>query len=290
MMNTKLTKVAILGSGNIGSDILVKIKNSPFLQCSNFIGRRKNSPGIKFAKQLGVKTSVNGIQEIIDNPDSCAIVFDATSALDHALHKEILRKLNKIVVNLTPADSECYFIPAISDEMTYLHNDFSLITCGGQASVPIAWAISQIHPEVEYIEAVTNIASKSAGPATRINIDEYLETTENAIKKFTGCKCSKVILTLNPAIPCVNMQTTVMALIKNPKVDEIKKKVNIVADNVKKYVPGYNIVVEPVYENNRLITTVQVRGSGDYLPEYAGNLDIITCAAVKCAELIAGKL
>ena len=160
----------------------------------------------------------------------------------------------------------------------------NLITCGGQATIPIAYALSKVHPEMKYIEIVASIASKSAGAGTRNNIDEFTQTTKDALAEFTGIKNTKAIMTLNPAEPPIIMRNTVYAIIDNPDINRIHKEVMEIVKEIQKYVPGYKIIVEPVFENGRVTTTVEVEGMGDYLPKYAGNLDIITCAAIEIAE------
>jgi acetaldehyde dehydrogenase len=175
-------------------------------------------------------------------------------------------------------------VPAINIDECISSDNINMITCGGQASVPIAAAIGRTHSDVEYIEVVSSIASKSAGPATRENLDEYISTTEAAIKEFSGAKKSKAILILNPALPCINMQTTIFAKVANPNIDQLRKEISTVVAKIKTYVPGYNLLVEPLYENGRIVIMVRVHGRGDYLPEYAGNLDIINCAALAMAE------
>jgi acetaldehyde dehydrogenase len=160
-----------------------------------------------------------------------------------------------------------------------------MVTCGGQSSVPIAHAIARVHPEVEYIEVASSIASRSAGPATRANLDEYIDTTERALRLFSGAPRTKAILILNPAHPPINMQTTIYAKVPRPDLVAIKKAVEAMAAKLAQYVPGYELLVPPTLVEGRIATTVRVRGNGDYLPAYAGNLDIINCAAIAIAEL-----
>ncbi|MFN5848159.1 MAG: acetaldehyde dehydrogenase (acetylating), partial [Chitinophagales bacterium] len=151
--------------------------------------------------------------------------------------------------------------------------NINMITCGGQASIPIAYLIGKLHKDIEYIEVVSSIASKSAGPATRLNLDEYIETTELGVKLFSNAKNAKAILNLNPAEPCIDMQTTIFAKLDNPKIDELKIEVDKMITSIKKYVPGYQLLVEPIYENGKIVVMIKVQGLGDYLPKYAGNLD-----------------
>lgn len=281
---SKKFKVAILGSGNIGTDLLVKILRSPILTCSLFIGRNLSSRGMSKAINFGIPVSDRSIDAILNNPDCCDLVFDATSALSHQYHAKVLGDLNKIVIDLTPAKLGHLCIPAINLEECLNYKNVNMVTCGGQASIPLAYVIGQTHEHVEYIEVVSTIASKSAGPATRLNIDEYVETTEKGILLYSNCKKTKAILNLNPAEPCIDMQTTVYAKIQKPDLVVLKNNINDMIKKIQKYVPSYNLVIPPTYENDRIIMSVKVKGLGDYLPSYAGNLDIINCAAISVAE------
>ena len=280
----KKLKVAILGSGNIGTDLLIKIQRSAYLECVLFIGRNLSSPGMAKAISLGVKVSDESINAIVKNPDCCDLVFDATSAKDAKAHWDILEKLGKLVVDLTPAKLGGLCIPAVNLEDSMLERNVNMITCGGQASIPIAYLIGKTHQDIEYIEVISSIASKSAGPATRLNLDEYVETTELGVKLFSGAKKTKAILNLNPAEPCIDMQTTIFAKVENPNIEALKIEVDKMIASIKKYVPGYQLLVPPIYENGKIVVMIKVQGLGDYLPKYAGNLDIINCAAIAVAE------
>ncbi|MBU3624390.1 acetaldehyde dehydrogenase (acetylating) [Polynucleobacter sp. AP-Latsch-80-C2] len=289
MKSPKKLKIAIIGSGNIGTDLLVKSTRSEFIECTLFAGRNLNSLGMKRANGLGVTISDRGIEAIINQPEICDLVFDCTSAQAHIEHWTALEKLGKIVIDMTPAKLGELCVPAINaDECASQGSkNINMITCGGQASIPIAYAISQVHKEIEYIEVASSIASRSAGPATRHNLDEYVETTEAALKKFTGAKKTKAILILNPATPPIDMQTTIYAKVLNPDIDRIQVAVSSMVNKICQYVPGYKLIVEPTIDGDRIFTTIKVIGMGDYLPQYAGNLDIINCAAISMAELIA---
>jgi len=280
----KKLKVAILGSGNIGTDLLIKIMRSKFLECNLFIGRRWDSPGMKKANSLGVKISELSIDAIKKDPDCCDLVFDATSAMYHEKHWPILKKLGKKVIDMTPSGIGEMCIPAINIKNCLNYNNINMVTCGGQASIPLANVIGEIHENVDYIEVVSSIASRSAGPATRLNLDEYIKTTEKGIKEFSGCQNSKAIIILNPARPDMDMQTTIFAKVNDPHTTELKTAIEKRVSLIQNYVPGYKIIVPPVLENERIVIMVKVRGLGDYLPKYAGNMDIINCAAVKMAE------
>ena len=286
----KKIKVAILGSGNIGTDLLIKVMRSPYLECGAFIGRNTTSPGMIKAKSLGVVTSGDSISYIEKNPSCCSIVFDATSATDHKKHAPILEKLGKVVIDLTPAEVGEMCVPAVNLEECLGLANLNMVTCGGQASIPMAYALGKTHSDIDYIEVISSIASKSAGPATRRNLDEYIHTTEKALKNFSGARRTKAILNLNPAIPCVNMQTTLLAKVANPDVKKFTEAFHEIALKIQKYVPGYEILVPPVVENGRIVAMVRVKGLGDYLPAYAGNLDIINCAAIAMADEYAKTL
>ena len=277
-------RVAILGSGNIGTDLLVKVRRSPHLTCSAFLGRNLASQGIAKARSLGVNVSADGIDYIATHPDCCDIVFDATSARSHVEHAAILKRLGKFTIDLTPAKIGPMCVPAVNMEESSHHINVNMVTCGGQASIPIAYAIGQTQKDIDYIEVVSSIASRSAGPATRINLDEYIHTTERGVQEFSGAKRCKAILNLNPAVPCIHMQTTIFAKVPEPNLDLLRPAVEAMVEKLCRYVPGYQLIVGPLLENGRIVVTIRVEGLGDYLPAYAGNLDIINCAAVAAAE------
>jgi acetaldehyde dehydrogenase len=200
------------------------------------------------------------------------------------MHAKIFKELGKIAIDLTPARVGALCVPSVNLAECMELTNINTITCGGQASIPLAYVLGQVCPGIEYIEVVSAIASKSAGPGTRVNLDEYIETTEKGIQLFSKCKKSKAILILNPAVPCIDMQTTIQAIIEKPNIELISIEINKMVQKIQKYVPGYKLIVPPTLEGNRLIITVQVKGRGDYLPDYAGNLDIINCAAIAIAE------
>ncbi len=277
-------KVGIIGTGNIGTDLLLKITRSPVLECGIFAGRNPDSEGIRKAQELGVNTSADSIKAIQNDPKCCQIVFDATSASVHQQNAPILKKLSKYTIDLTPSKIGKMCVPALNMKECLKAENINLITCGGQATIPIIAAIMKMHPDTEYVELVSSISSKSAGTGTRLNIDEFTQTTRDAIEKFTGVKRAKAIIVLNPAEPPVLMHNTIYARIKKPRLDRLKKEINVMAGLIQKYVPGYKVTLGPVAENDRVTTMVEVIGLGDYLPKYSGNLDIITCAAVNMAE------
>ena len=282
-------KVGILGTGNIGTDLLFKIQRSKILECGIFAGINPESKGMEMAQKMGIKTSLDSINAIRNDPNCCEIVFDATSAKTHYHHAPTLRDLGKYTINMTPLQTGKMVIPVINREDVLNESSVNLITCGGQCAVPIAYAISKIHPETKYIEVVASIASDSAGPGTRVNIDEFTQITRDSIIHFTGVPKAKAIIILNPAKPPVQMCTTIYAQIENPKVDKLRLEIETIEKKLQKYVPGYKVILGPVAESGRVTTMVKVVGLGDYLPTYAGNLDIITCAAVDVAEGYASR-
>ncbi|MFA5300873.1 MAG: acetaldehyde dehydrogenase (acetylating), partial [Lutibacter sp.] len=225
-----------------------------------------------------------GLNTLIKFPEKYDLVFDATSAKSHKEHWSKLKLLKKRVIDLTPSHIGKMIIPAINLKDCFNEQNINLISCGGQSGIPLAWAIAQTHKHLDYVEIVNTISSKSAGTATRINLDEYIETTEGAIKDFTLCSFTKTILLLNPAEPCINMKTTVSAIVQEPKIELLCKQTNQLIKNIQQYVPGYKMIVPPTYIDKKILITVEVQGKGDHLPTYAGNLDIITCAAIAVAE------
>jgi acetaldehyde dehydrogenase (acetylating) len=289
MIAFKKTRVAILGTGNIGTDLLIKVMRSNSLECRLFVGRNLHSDGMQKASQLGAPISDRGVNAIVQQAKDIDIVFDATSASAHLAHWPVLEKLGMTVIDMTPAKVGNLCVPAINTEQIIGSGvqNINMITCGGQASVPIANAIASVQEKIDYIEVASTISSRSAGPATRANLDEYIETTEQALIKFSGAKKAKAILILNPARPPIDMQTTVYVKTQDPDIPAIRTSVEEMMNRITQYVPGYELIVPPTLEGGRVMTTVKVLGNGDYLPRYAGNLDIINCAAIGIAERIA---
>lgn len=282
-------KVAILGSGNIGTDLLVKVMRSKYLECSFFVGRNLSSNGMNKASFLGINISDKSIDTIIENKSEIDLVFDATSAYFHKIHAPIFKELGIKCIDMTPSQVGEICVPAINGEKCVDSDNINMITCGGQASIPIIYTLYKNLKDIKYIEVVSSIASKSAGPGTRDNIDEYIHNTEVGIKAITGCKNAKAILNLNPAIPCINMQTTIYAQVNQANVKPLQESVSKMEREIQRYVPGYEVIVPPIFENGRILTMVKCCGLGDYLPKYAGNLDIINCAAINMAEKIARR-
>lgn len=277
-------RVGIIGTGNIGTDLLLKVQRSELLECELFAGRNDRSAGLRTARELGVETSDRSIDPFVEEPGRFDLVFDATSADDAKRHYALLEPLGIPVIDLTPAKLGKLCIPALNLADCVGEPNLCMVTCGGQAAVPLASCIVRTQPQVEYVEIVSTSASRSVGPATRINIDEYLATTEAAVHHFCGVPRAKSILLVNPSSPPIMMQNTVFAKADEVDLTTLTEAVEEMVERIQNYVPGYRLVVSPLHENGRIAMTVQVAGAGDYLPEYAGNLDIITCAAVAAAE------
>lgn len=281
-------KVGIIGTGNIGTDLLMKVMRSEFLECGIFAGHNLESKNIERAKNLNVPVSYESIAYMEENPECCEIVFDATSAKVHEKNAPILKRLEKFAIDLTPAHVGLFCVPQVNLDEAIEQENVNCVTCGGQATIPIAKVLNDI-AEVQYLEIVATIASKSAGLGTRNNIDEFTQTTKEALLELAGVKKAKAIIILNPAEPPITMRNTVYALAKNPDMAKIKTAISKVEKDLQKYVPGYKVILGPILENNKIIITIEVTGSADFLPAYAGNLDIITCAAVEIAENYARK-
>lgn len=277
-------KTAIIGPGNIGSDLMYKIMRSEYLEMSHMVGIVE-SEGIRRARKLGFETTTEGVEAILDI-DEIKIVFDATGAKAHAVHAPLLRKAGKIAIDMTPAAVGPYAVPCVNLESLSNEMNFNMVTCGGQATVPIAYAINQA-ADSEYTEIISCISSKSAGPGTRANIDEFTETTARALELVGGADKGKAIIILNPAEPPLMMTNTIHSLVRNPDERKIQESVSKMVEKVREYVPGYKLRTPPMIDGNRVTVIVEVEGAGDFLPKYSGNLDIINAAAIEVAEKIA---
>lgn len=277
-------KVAIIGPGNIGSDLMYKIMKSDVLQMDYMVGIME-SEGIKRAKSLGFKTSIEGVEAILKEED-IKIVFDATSARAHAVHAPLLEKAGKVVIDMTPAAVGQYVVPCVNLDLLAHETNYNMVTCGGQATVPIAYAINRA-ADSEYTEIVSCISSKSAGPGTRANIDEFTETTSKALEMIGGADKGKAIIVLNPAEPPIMMTNTIYSIVKNPDRDCINQSINEIIIQIQEYVPGYKLRTPPIIDGNKVTVIVEVEGAGDFLPKYSGNLDIINAAAINVANKIA---
>ena len=278
-------KVGIIGPGNIGTDLMYKVMKSKNLELKLMAGVSE-SEGIKRAARLGFETSTNSVNAIAED-DEIEIVFDATSANAHLHNAPILEKSGKKVIDLTPAAIGPYVVPSANlDGLSKDTNNFNMVTCGGQATVPIAYAINKV-ADSEYTEIISSLSSESAGPGTRANIDEFTETTAKALEIVGGADKGKAIIVLNPAEPPIIMTNTIYSLVKNPDEKKIIKEVEEMVREIQKYVPGYRLRVPPVVDENKVTVIVEVEGAGDFLPKYSGNLDIINQAAIEVAEKLA---
>jgi len=300
-------KVAIIGSGNIGTDLMIKVMRlSDVLEMGAFVGIDPESDGLQRAGRLGVPTTADGLDGLLALPGfkDIAIVFDATSAGAHKRHSEVLLAHGKRVIDLTPAAIGPFTIPPVNGDANLDAPNVNMVTCGGQATIPIVAAVNRI-AKVRYGEIVASISSRSAGPGTRANIDEFTETTSQAIVDVGGADRGKAIIILNPAEPPLIMRDTVYCLTDDGDQDAIAKSVEDMVREVQSYVPGYRLKQAVQFEHigsNRplripemggeftgLKVTIflEVEGAAHYLPAYAGNLDIMTSAALKTAEKIA---
>lgn len=308
MSNSPKTKVAIIGSGNIGTDLMIKvIRNSKILEMGAMVGIDPDSDGLARAKRMGVATTHEGIDGLqkLDVWPKIGIVFDATSAGAHKHHSEVVTGAGKAMVDLTPASIGPYVIPVVNGDDHLDAPNVNMVTCGGQATIPIVAAVASVGT-VHYAEIVASIASKSAGPGTRANIDEFTETTSQAIEQVGGATKGKAIIVLNPAEPPMIMRDTVFTLSSGAKEAEIEAAIEVMVKKVNAYVPGYrmkqkvqferfganNPVHIPglgIFEGIKTSIFLEVEGAAHYLPAYAGNLDIMTSAGMATAEKIAAR-
>lgn len=292
MGRLKRIRVAIIGTGNIGTDLCFRMLRDPRFEVVALVGRRADSPGLKmFDNQLkhSISTGINGLIPFLDEIDGA---FDATSAFDHQEHWERLADFRKWMMDLTPSKIGRPIVPVLLGKIPTMSlqenssSNYSMVTCGGQSSAPLLYAISSNSIGINEVEISSSIAALSAGPATRLNIDQYIDSTEALSSLITGCKNVKAILVLNPAEPPVMMRTTVNISVESCDVEQAKLSARVIIEEVQKYVPGYELVVEPhLQSQNTISATVKVTGAGYVLPEYAGNLDIINSAAVETAVL-----
>jgi acetaldehyde dehydrogenase len=287
-------RVAILGTGNIGTDLMEKVRRSERLELALFAGIDPDSSGIARAREHGMRTSTAGVEALFELDEPVELVFDATSAAVHVASAHRLAAAGVTVVDLTPARLGPPVVPCLNADSIGSEHEVSLITCGGQATVPIVAAVNAASP-VGYAEIVSTIASLSAGPGTRQNIDEFTRTTAAALVDVGGAESGKAIIVLNPADPPIKMRNTVFCVVPDGA-DEaaIDASVRDIVERVARYVPGYRLVGGPEFDQlpdgrSRVSVFLEITGSGDFLPPYAGNLDIMTAAAVAVAEELAGR-
>lgn len=275
--------VAIIGSGNIGTDLMYKLERSEVLNLTAVIGIDPESDGLKRASERGYLTFSNGIEALQENPGLAEIVFDATSAKAHVRNAEVLNELNKIAIDLTPAAVGPLVSPAVNSDAHQSASNINMITCGGQATIPMIHAVNRV-ADVSYAEIVATISSKSAGPGTRANIDEFTITTRRGIEEVGGADKGKALILINPAEPPVLMRDTIYCQVKKMDVEAITESVNDMLEVVQSYVPGYRLKQELIFDEDKVTILLEIEGAGDYFPVYAGNLDIMTAAALKVAE------
>jgi acetaldehyde dehydrogenase len=313
-MSERKTKVAVIGSGNIGTDLMIKVlRLSQHLEMGAMVGIDPASDGLARAARLGVPTTADGVEGLValDGFDDIEIIFDATSAKAHEANAARLAPLGKRLIDLTPAAIGPYVVPAVNIDEHLDAPNVNMVTCGGQATIPIVAAVSRVAP-VAYAEIVASIASKSAGPGTRANIDEFTETTSHAIEMVGGAERGKAVIVLNPAEPPLIMRDTVFCLVaaaEQSTRDEIRASIEKMVADVAAYVPGYRLKQQvqitevpgdqPVHTllaagstavpTHQVSVFLEVEGAAHYLPAYAGNLDIMTSAAVQMAERIAQR-
>ena len=287
-------KCALIGSGNIGTDLIYKLQRSEFLEPVWMVGIDPESDGLKRAASMGLKTTHEGVDGLLPfvKEDNIQIAFDATSAYVHAENSRKLNELGVLMVDLTPAAIGPLCVPPVNlrEHADKLEMNVNMISCAGQATIPMVYAVSRIQG-VEYAEIIASLSSKSIGPGTRANLDEFTFTTSSALVKVGGAKKGKALAIINPADPPMIMRNTVYCITED-KPDEaaITKSVMDMIAEVQKYVPGYKLVNGPIFEENRVAVFLEVAGLGDYLPKYAGNLDIMTAAAARTAEMFAEEI
>ena len=298
-------KVAIVGSGNIGTDLMIKImRTSDTLDMGAMVGIDPESDGLARAAKMSVATTHEGLDGLTKMPEwkDIVLVFDATSASAHKHNAALCEKDNKVIIDLTPAAIGPYVVPVVNADEHLDANNINMVTCGGQATIPMVHAVNRI-ATVQYAEIVASISSKSAGPGTRANIDEFTETTSKGLEVVGGAAQGKAIIVLNPAEPPLVMRDTVYTLSDDTDQDKIAESVAAMVEEVQSYVPGYRLKQEVQFErfgsNNPLHIPgrgdfegikssifLEVEGAGHYLPKYAGNLDIMTSAALRTAERV----
>ncbi len=282
--------VAVIGTGAIGQDLVSKVHRSPVLECALVAGRNPGSAGLRHAERLGYRTSTGGIDAILAAPRPFDVVFDATNAMSHAEHWRALRPLDTLLIDLTPSKLGQMVVPTVTGPSVPTERNVSLISCGGQASTPIAHALAGRFA-VDYIEVVSTVASSIAGRATRLNLDEYVATTQAAISAFSGVRETKAILNISPAVPPATFRTAVHAVIPGAEseAEAVRAVVAEAAEAVRAFAPGYRVVACAV-TGDLVVVSLEVTADSDVLPHYAGNLDIINSAAILVAEQHAARL
>lgn len=287
-------RCAIVGSGNIGTDLMYKLKRSALLEPVWMVGIDPQSEGLALARQHGLKTTDRGVDGLLPHvkQDGVQIAFDATSAYVHKENSDKLTRLGVMMIDLTPAAIGPYCVPPVNlkEHAGKREMNVNMVSCGGQATIPMVYAVSRVQ-KVTYGEIVATVASKSVGPGTRKNIDEFTRTTASGVEQVGGASRGKAIIIINPADPPIIMRDTIHCLTEDPpRRAEIEQSVHDMIREVQSYVPGYRLVNGPVFDGPRVTIFVEVAGLGDYLPKYAGNLDIMTASATRTAEMFAEEM
>jgi acetaldehyde/propanal dehydrogenase len=288
------TRCAIIGSGNIGTDLMYKLRRSELLEPAWMVGIDSASEGLAKARALGLQTTDQGVDALLPNieSDGVRIAFDATSAYAHKDNSRKLTALGVLMIDLTPAAIGPFCVPPVNLKTHAGRGEMNvnMVSCGGQATIPMVYAVARVQT-VKYGEIVATVASKSVGPGTRKNIDEFTRTTAAGIEKVGGAHKGKAIIVINPAEPPMIMRDTIHCLtLEEPRQTQIERSVQQMIAEVQKYVPGYRLVNGPVFDGDRVTIYVEVAGLGDYLPRYAGNLDIMTASATRTAEMFAEEI
>lgn len=287
-------KAAIIGPGNIGTDLLIKALRSEYIEPVWMVGVVPDSPGLARAQELGLKTTADGVDGMLPTmkEDGVQICFDATSAYVHAENSRKVNEQGAIMIDLTPAAIGPFCVPPVNLKAAVDAQamNVNMVTCGGQATIPMVAAVSRVQ-KVTYGEIVATVSSKSAGPGTRKNIDEFTRTTANGIESVGGADKGKAIIVINPAEPPLIMRDTIHCLTEDePDQDAIRQSVEDMIVEVQKYVPGYKLKNGPIFDGKRVSIYMEVEGLGDFLPKYAGNLDIMTAAGLRTAEMYAQEI
>jgi acetaldehyde/propanal dehydrogenase len=291
---SKKIKAAIIGPGNIGTDLLMKARRSEWIEPVWMVGVEPDSPGLARAREMGLKTTSEGVDGLVATmkADGVQICFDATSAYVHAANSAKVTAQGALMIDLTPAAIGPYCVPPVNlkDHVGKREMNVNMVTCGGQATIPMVYAVSRVQ-KVAYGEIVATVSSKSVGPGTRKNIDEVTRTTAGAVERVGGAAEGKAIIVINPAEPPLIMRNTIHCLTEEePDQAAITRSVHEMVAEVQKYVPGYTLKNGPVFDGKRITVWMEVAGLGDFLPRYAGNLDIMTAAALRTAEMFAEEM
>lgn len=291
---TNKFRAAIIGPGNIGTDLLAKLMRSDWIEPVWMVGIDPASEGLARAKALGLKTTHEGVAGLLPHikDDEIKIAWDATSAYIHPENNKAVAEFGVKMVDLTPAAIGPFCVPPVnlSEMLNRDEQNVNMVTCGGQATIPMVYAVSRVQP-VRYGEIVATVSSSSAGPGTRKNIDEFTRTTARGVELVGGAKKGKAIIIINPAEPPIIMRDTVHCLVEGePNQEAIRESVLEMVREVQTYVPGYTLKNGPVFDGDRVSIYLEVEGLGDFLPKFAGNLDIMTAAGLKTAEIIAQRI